>query len=145
MFAAEVQTSAPFGMCHRLSYAMTPKATCAVRRRKQKRSFARSKDNGAGEGQLQPLLGLPFSLGVPLFAYKSHTNASVEVFKTSHTNGSKPDEPWENLAFPTYLQSEVDDFCQDWDEALQVPLSHIVHVDNAPAHWSLSSLIIAGE
>ena len=46
--------------------------------------------------------------------------APVEVSKISHTNGSKPDEPWENLAFPTYLQSEVDDFCQDWDEALQV-------------------------
>lgn len=45
-------------------------------------------------------------------------HASVE--KISHSNGSKPDEPWENLAFPTYLQSEVDDFCQDWDEALQV-------------------------
>lgn len=46
--------------------------------------------------------------------------ASAEVSKISHSNGSKPDEPWENLAFPTYLQSEVDDFCQDWDEALQV-------------------------
>ena len=32
----------------------------------------------------------------------------------------KSEDQWQNLAFPTYLQSEVDDFCQDWDEALQV-------------------------
>lgn len=58
-------------------------------------------------------------------AYSLSTYAFADTSKISHTNGSKPDEPWENLAFPTYLQSEVDDFCQDWDEALQVPFPHV--------------------
>ena len=58
-------------------------------------------------------------------AYSRSMYASADISKISHTNGSKPDEPWENLAFPTYLQSEVDDFCQDWDEALQVPFQQI--------------------
>lgn len=39
------------------------------------------------------------------------------------SNGTpKNEDQWQNLAFPTYLQSEVDDFCQDWDEALQVTM-----------------------
>lgn len=59
-------------------------------------------------------------------------HASVE--KISHSNGSKPDEPWENLAFPTYLQSEVDDFCQDWDEALQVRFASSFQ---RPVQWKL--------
>ena len=29
-------------------------------------------------------------------------------------------EAWKNGAFPSYLQSEVDDFCAAWDDALQV-------------------------
>lgn len=29
---------------------------------------------------------------------------------------------WQETAFPSYLQSAKDDFCQDWDEALQVNL-----------------------
>ena len=58
-------------------------------------------------------------------AYSRSIYASADISKTSLTNGSKPDEPWENLAFPTYLQSEVDDFCQDWDEALQVPFQQM--------------------
>ena len=70
MKAADVQTSCSFGMCHRLSYAKTPKVNCAARRGKQKRGLSRSKNNGAGEGQLQSLLGLPFSLVVPLFSCK---------------------------------------------------------------------------
>lgn len=40
--------------------------------------------------------------------------------KRPGNNAPKADEQWQDLAFPTYLQSEVDDFCQDWDEALQV-------------------------
>ncbi|KAL3145212.1 hypothetical protein ABBQ32_000961 [Trebouxia sp. C0010 RCD-2024] len=88
-----MQTSVTSGhSCHRLSCAKTLTARSVVRgsEQKRRRGLACSKDNGASRE------------------------------KISHTNGSKPDEPWENLAFPTYLQSEVDDFCQDWDEALQL-------------------------
>ena len=44
------------------------------------------------------------------------------VPKPPGNNLPKAEEQWQDLAFPTYLQSEVDDFCQDWDEALQVTL-----------------------
>ncbi len=44
------------------------------------------------------------------------------VPKPPGKNIPKAEEQWQDLAFPTYLQSEVDDFCQDWDEALQVIL-----------------------
>ncbi len=47
-------------------------------------------------------------------------SALAGVPKRPGNNPPKADEQWQDLAFPTYLQSEVDDFCQDWDEALQV-------------------------
>ena len=41
-----------------------------------------------------------------------------------HANGVdsvlEDNKQWHATAFPSYLQSEKDDFCQDWDEALQV-------------------------
>ncbi|KAL0030972.1 hypothetical protein WJX79_005631 [Trebouxia sp. C0005] len=52
---------------------------------------------------------------------KSSNNGAGEgVPKRPGNNSPKADEQWQDLAFPTYLQSEVDDFCQDWDEALQL-------------------------
>ncbi|DBA69925.1 TPA: hypothetical protein ACH3X2_012420 [Trebouxia sp. C0005] len=47
-------------------------------------------------------------------------SSSGGVPKRPGNNSPKADEQWQDLAFPTYLQSEVDDFCQDWDEALQL-------------------------
>ena len=49
----------------------------------------------------------------------------------------KSEDQWQNLAFPTYLQSEVDDFCQDWDEALQVIMCSFVSVC-LPVQFELS-------
>lgn len=50
---------------------------------------------------------------------RSSNNGAGEP-KHPGNNAPKADEQWQDLAFPTYLQSEVDDFCQDWDEALQL-------------------------
>ncbi|DBA90771.1 hypothetical protein WJX77_003879 [Trebouxia sp. C0004] len=50
----------------------------------------------------------------------SNNGASEGVPKRPDNVLPKADEQWQDLAFPTYLQSEVDDFCQDWDEALQL-------------------------
>ena len=47
-------------------------------------------------------------------------NATAGEPKDLSNSIPKSEDQWQNLAFPTYLQSEVDDFCQDWDEALQV-------------------------
>ena len=36
-----------------------------------------------------------------------------------------PEQPgWQDAGFATYMQSNADDFCRTWDEALQVRLSH---------------------
>lgn len=43
---------------------------------------------------------------------KGHQGDGAEM------NG-KDDITWKNGAFPVYLQSTQDDFCQSWDEALQ--------------------------
>jgi len=63
-------------------------------------------------------------LSIALATRRVHPTQCVlaGVPKPPGNNAPKAEEQWQDLAFPTYLQSEVDDFCQDWDEALQVTL-----------------------
>ncbi len=78
----------------------------------------KSSNNGAGEGPDAALASIASA------TRRVHPTQCVlaGVPKPPGNNPPKADEQWQDLAFPTYLQSEVDDFCQDWDEALQVTL-----------------------
>lgn len=78
----------------------------------------KSSNNGAGEG----ITACRRSLGQHSLDHNTTQRAIAGVPKRPGSNPPKADEQWQDLAFPTYLQSEVDDFCQDWDEALQVTL-----------------------
>ena len=43
---------------------------------------------------------------------------------------------WHDTAFPSYLQSKKDDFCLNWEEAMQVRLLAIIPPDVAWAVWN---------
>ncbi len=82
----------------------------------------KSSNNGAGgKGLLHAAEALA---SIALATGRVHPTQCVlaGVPKPPGNNLPKAEEQWQDLAFPTYLQSEVDDFCQDWDEALQVTL-----------------------
>jgi hypothetical protein len=43
-------------------------------------------------------------------------------------------DAWKEGAFPSYLQSEVDDFCASWSDALQVSRTPRCSCNLAPIH-----------
>ena len=46
-------------------------------------------------------------------------------------------DSWHATAFPSYLQSEVDDFCKEWDEALQACPSLVASKLGQDLSWPL--------